>query len=282
MAAEPGAGTTSHLDFLLECIGFPPDTDLVELAAQIVRQGEPVAWRGPSGLHLRLALGNGLEVRLDREEGEDHDALWPHHEVQRRLRVAVRSVTGLPDSPFDALLYGLANPPVPGQDEGYGADLVEGGGEDWPLATYLSDARRVPRTTPVGHVIAVSIAGFSLDVSYVGPDEGIANPQVKSEPQGALLLPVGEPDRPGGAMELSLRILRVRSVLNSLTGETVQILEVDTPGRPMDLFVSPWQLTEAGLPKPRMGWRIEGAFLFTGRVSGGLPSPQRRAGGTFG
>ncbi|MFT5464824.1 MAG: hypothetical protein ACI8QS_003731, partial [Planctomycetota bacterium] len=170
----------------------------------------------------------------------------------------------------------------PGQDEGYGADLVEGGGEDWPLATYLSDARRVPRTTPVGHVIAVSIAGFSLDVSYVGPDEGIANPQVKSEPQGALLLPVGEPDRPGGAMELSLRILRVRSVLNSLTGETVQILEVDTPGRPMDLFVSPWQLTEAGLPKPRMGWRIEGAFLFTGRVSGGLPSPQRRAGGTFG
>ena len=275
------------MDFLLECIGFPPDTDLEELSARIQREGDAVAWRGPQGLHLRLPLGGGIEVRLDREEGAETLALWPHHEVRRRLRVAVQSVSPLPDSPYDALLHGLANPPVPGLEdtlavgERAGGPPLEVAGEDWPLATYLSDARRVPRSLRVGHVVAVSVSGFSLDVTYVGPNEGVRDPFVLEEPHGALLLPVGDPDRPGGAMELSLRIRGVRSVRNELTGEPVRILEVDAPGRPLDLFVSPWQLAELGLPEPRSGWRIEGAFLFTGRVSGGLPSPQRRA-RTFG
>ena len=280
------------MDFLLECIGFPPDTDLEGLSEHIQREGEAVAWRGPRGTHLRLALGGGLEVRLDREEGESHVALWPHHEVRRRLRVAVQSVSSLPDSPYDALLHGLANPPVPGLAPASGPfeasnpdPAPQGLGElneDWPLATYLSDARRVPRSLTVGHVIAVSIAGFSLDVTYVGPNEGVRDTFVLDEPHGALLLPVGDPDRPGGAMELSLRIRSVRTLRNGLTQQTVRVLEVDAPGRPLDLFISPWQLAEAGLPEPRTGWRIEGAFLFTGRVSGGLPSPQRRARRTFG
>ena len=55
-----------------------------------------------------------------------------------------------------------------------------------------------------------------------------------------------------------------------------KVLEVDAPGRPLDLFVSRWQLAADGFESPRPGWRIEGAFLFTGRVSGGLPRRPKR------
>ena len=75
-------------------------------------------------------------------------------------------------------------------------------------------------------------------------------------------------------MELSLPIRSCRHLENPLTREKIEVIEVDAPGRPLDLFVSRWQLEAHELPPPRPGWRIEGAFLFTGRVSGGL-GPQR-------
>jgi hypothetical protein len=259
------------MDFLLECIGFPPDTDLAELAGRIRREGEPVAWRGPAGLHLRYPLAGGLEVRLDREEGQPHDTLWPHFEVSRRLRVAVESALDLPDSPFDVLLRGRANPPLP--DDPW----REGSGEDYPFATYLSDARRLPRPLPRGHVIAVSVSGFALDVSYVGQSARIQDATLAGEPAGARLLPLTGSDQPGGCMEISLSVRGIRHLENPLTRERIEALEVDAPGRPLDLFLSRWQLESHGLPAPRPGWRIEGAFLFTGRVSGGLPPSRRRA-----
>ena len=184
------------MDFLLECIGFPPGSDLAELAARIRRAGEPVAWRGPAGLHLRYPLAGGLEVRLDREDGQDHDTLWPHFEENRRLRVAVESVQPLPDSPFDLLLRGRANPALPGDP------WREASGEEYPLATYLSDARRLRGSIPGGHVIAVSISGFALDVSFVGPNEGVRSSYLSGEPAGSLLLPLRGSDQPGGCMEL--------------------------------------------------------------------------------
>ncbi len=257
------------MDFLLECIGFPPDTDLAALAVEIRRAGEPVAWRGPTGIHLRYPLPGGLEVRLDREEGEAHDSLWPHFEVTRRLRVAIESVRALPDSPFDALLHGRANPPLSGDPWG------ESQGDEYPLATYLSDARRLPKGVPRGHVIAVSISGFALDVSYVGPNQGVHDPYLADDPRGAALLPLEGADRPGGCMELSLLVRGIRHMENPLTHERIEAVEADAPGRPLDLFLSRWQLESHGLPPPRPGWRIEGAFLFTGRVSGGLPPRQR-------
>src|SRR5262245_66166746 len=96
--------------FLLECIGFPPSTDLAALAARIRREGEAVALRGPRGEHRRLPLCAGLEVRLDREEGQQHDTLWPYYDAPRRLRVQVETLQGIPDSPFDVVLRGRANP----------------------------------------------------------------------------------------------------------------------------------------------------------------------------
>jgi hypothetical protein len=253
------------MDFLLECIGFPPGFDLAALAEEIRRAGEPVAWRGPTGLHLRYPFPGGVEVRLDREKDQDHDTLWPHYEVARRLRVEVRNLQRLPDSPFDALLQGIANPALPGDPWG------EASGGDYPISTFLSDARRLPRELEAGHVLAVSISGFALDVSYVGPDDGVRNPYLAGEQTGTLLLPVEGRDQPGGCMELSLPIRASRHLENPLTHEKIAVIEADAPGRPLDLFVSRWQLDTHALPAPRPGWRIEGAFLFTGRVSGGLP-----------
>jgi len=256
------------MDFLLECIGFPPDTDLSALAGRIRSEGERVALRGPGGEHLRMPFSGGLEVRLDREEGAAHDSIWPYCEVARRLRVALGELRPLPDSPFDVLLLGRANPPLP---DGNLDPWRETAGDEYPLSTYLCDARRLPRSLPRGHVLAVSIAGFALDVSYVGPDEGIRNPYLRDDPLATGLLPLSGSDHPGGCMELSLLVRNVRHLENPLTKERIEAVEADAPGRPLDLFVSRWQLAASGLPAPRPGWRLEGAFLFTGRVSGGLP-----------
>jgi len=257
------------VDFLLECIGFPPEYDLAELASTVERRGEPCPWRGPPDRHLRLALGAGLEVRLDREP-DAPERFWPHYESSHRLRVAVQSVRALPDTAYDVLLHGTANPPLP--DAGSRADVqLEALREDYPLAAVLTDARRLRSEPPPGHVLAVSLAGFSLDVAYLGPDEGIRDPYVRGEPRGAALLPTGDPERPGGCMDLSLRIRSLRRTENPLTGCAVDVLEADAPGRPLELFLSRWMVEEGGFDPPRPGWRVEGAFQFYGRVAGGLP-----------
>jgi hypothetical protein len=62
----------------------------------------------------------------------------------------------------------------------------------------------------------------------------------------------------------------------------VDLLEVDAPERPLELFASRWQLEKDGLPPPRPGWRIEGTFMLSGRIAGGLPGPRRRARERFG
>src|SRR5688572_24336561 len=163
------------MDFLLECIGFPPSTAIAALAERVRRAGEPVALRGPDGEHLRMPFSGGLEVRLDREVGAEHDSLWPCYESGRRLRVAVDELQSVPDSAFDVLLHGRANPPLPD-------DPWRENGDAYPLATYLWDARRLPKALPRGHVLAVSLAGFALDVSYVGPDKGVQSPYLGDEP----------------------------------------------------------------------------------------------------
>ena len=83
-------------------------------------------------------------------------------------------------------------------------------------------------------------------------------------------------------MEVSLRVCEIRHVQNPITGVLVDILETDAPGRPVILFVSRWQLEKDGLPEPRPGWRIEGTFLFSGRIAGGLPRPPLKKRGAFG
>ena len=262
------------MDFLLECIGFPPGYDLDALAGEIEARGEAVPLRG-AGLHLRYPFGSSytsggrtgghLEVRLDRDDGEDAASIWPHFESQRRLRVAVQTIVRTPEAPFDALLHGLANPPIP--DDPWN----ELAGEDYPLCAWLSNARLLPPSLPPSHVLAVSVAAFALDVSYLGPNEGVRDPYILEEPCGAQLLPLEGSEAPRGCMELSLRIRKLRHLENPLTHEPVIALEADAPGRPLDLFLSRWQLAAAGYEDPRPGWRIEGAFLVTGRVAGGIP-----------
>jgi hypothetical protein len=154
------------MEFLLECIGFPPDHDLGELARHIQEKGEPCPWRGPEGQHLRLPLAGGFEVRFDREQLDRAPSLWPHFETPHRLRVAVSSIRPLPDCRNDLLLHGTANPPLPDPDLDTEAER-----EEYPLAAYLTDARRLLKEPRRGHVLAVRIAAFSLDVSYLGPSQ---------------------------------------------------------------------------------------------------------------
>lgn len=266
------------MEFLLECIGFPPDANEHKLIARVRADGEPVPYRGDSGNHLRLALGGGLELRLDREPQEEFWTLLPYYNVPNRLRVAVESLQRVPDSPFDVLMNGWVDPPPPGMlDSPYG----EAPGAYF-ISTWLSDARRLPRRLMAGHVLAVSIAGFALDVGYIGPNENVAHPAILERPRGCFMRALGGKDSPGGCVELSARIKSVRHILNALTGRPVDLIEVDAPGRPLMLFVSPWQIGEDNLPAPKPGWRIEGSFMLTGRIAGGLQGPQRSARRSFG
>lgn len=262
------------MDFLLECIGFPPNTDFDALAQKVAEQGEPAPWRGPAGVHRQLSLGNGLELHLDREEGQEFHSLWPTFRTKQRLRVALEELRRLPDSPFDALLIGCANPPS------LEPDSFED--QQYMLSTNLHDRRRIPRKLPRGHVLAISICGFALDVSYCGPNENVRDQAYLDRPRGAYLAPLGGEQDPGGCMDLSLRVREVRHLVNPISGVPVDLIEADAPGRPLQLFVSPWQLAEDNLQAPRPGWRIEGSFLFSGRVAGGLPSATERLHRNFG
>jgi hypothetical protein len=256
------------VDFLLECIGFPPGQDLAELARVATHRAERVALRGaPGGEHLRVALGSGLELRMDREAGQERWTLLPYFEPARRLRVAVTSLASPPDSPDDALLMGRANPPPRSVPEAPAPDAYD-------LAALLTDARRLPRDLQAGHVLAVALAGFALDVSHVG-----------DAPSGRVrcaVAPLRGPHEPGGCVEVALRVRRVQTERNPLTAAPVELLELETPGRTLPFFLSPWQLAGDGLPMPRAGCWIEGTFLLTGRVAGGLGAQSERLGRSFG
>ncbi len=272
---SPALPSASTLDFLLECIGFPPDQDHAELCELVQLEGEAVPWRGDPDSHRRLDLGGGLELRVDREPGGDFWTLLPAFRVPHRLRLAVQSLRAVPDSPFDALLTGWACPPAPSE-----ADQRKPG--EYLLTTWLTDARRLPRHVDRGHVLAVSVAGFALNVDYVGPNEGVKALSILDERRGAHVEPLGGAEDPGGCSELSLRVQSIRRMRNALTGAEVGLLVCDAPERPLLLFVSPWQLGKDGIPMPRPGWRIEGTFLFSGVIAGGLTGPKRRVQNRFG
>jgi len=262
------------MEFLLECIGFPPDADFAKVKRIIERDGEPAPWRGPGGTHLRLPLAGGIELFLDREAGQDFETVMPQCRVPHRLRVATERLVSIPDSPYDALLFGQANPLVD-HHESYAE-------QQFPITTFLTDRRRLPTKLERGHVLAVSVAGFALDVTYSGPNEGVRDTAIFDNPRGAFLQPLGGPEDPGGCMDLSLRVREILHVRNPLTDNLIEIIEADAPGRPLRLFVSRWQLDQDQLPQPRPGWRIEGTFMLTGRITGGLPRAPRRVRRAFG
>lgn len=259
----------------MECIGFPPDQDLAAVARLARARGERVAWRGPTGDHWRLALGGGLEVRLDREEDRPFWSLTPYFQSAQRVRVAIENLAYADDAPDDALVAGWANPPV-------GLHPETPSPESYPVRALVSDSRRLPKRLERGHVIALSLAGFALDVTYVGPDGGARDPLIPGLPYGAGIQALGDDGDPGGCLEVSLRVKAVRTLENPLTGRLVDLVEVETPGRALPFFVSPWQLEVDRLPRPRAGLRIEGTFYLCGRIAGGLGGPSRIVGERFG
>ncbi len=264
------------MDFLLECVGFGPETDLEELLERIRSEGESVPWRGPGGEHLRLPLAPEVELRLDVDEDQPHPSLLPYYAERTRLRIGVRDLRFIADSPFDALLTGWVAPPVPGVPSPWSSPGA------YALAAWLTDARRLPPRLSKGHVLAISAAGFALDVRSIEPDSLEFDPSIQELPRGASISPLGGPDDPGGCSEVTARIKEVRHTVNRITGRPIDMVTIDAPERPLHLFLSPWQLERDNLPAPRPGFRIEGTFLFIGRIAGGLPRPGRRARRNFG
>lgn len=277
-----------RVDFLLECIGFPPDQPLDELVELVRHKGEAAPWRGDGAHHRRLAIGGGVELRIDRDDGDRPWSVLPHFQTSRRLRVAVDQIRAVPDSRFDALLTGWAAPPFVDGDElaskvvGEGWAAVAHAPGAYPIATFLTDARRLPTRLPSGLVLAVSIAGFALGVEYLGADDGGDRPEAVEREHGAAIQPLGSAEDPGGCCDVSVRVLEVARIENPFTGRRFDRVEADAPERPHTLFVSQWQLEQDGYPPPRPGLRIEGSFLFTGRIAGGLPGPRSTARGSFG
>ncbi|MBL8861375.1 MAG: hypothetical protein JNK02_05125 [Planctomycetes bacterium] len=272
------------MDFLLECVGFPPDHPLDELVGRALRDGEPAAWRGDPRTHRRLALVAGVDLAVERGDPEGPWTVVPQYRQDVRLRVAVEAIRPVPDSRFDALLLGWAAPPVRSDEEFAGALAAERAGVltlqspgAYPIAAYLSDARRLPTRLVAGHVLAVTLAGFALDVAYLGPNEGVFDRAILEREGGACIEPLGGREDPGGCAEVSLRIQAVRHLRNPITGRDFDLLTVDAPERPHTLFVSRWQLERDRLPAPRPGLRIEGVFLFSGRIAGGLGGPRASA-----
>jgi len=264
------------VEFLLECIGFPPEVDVDRLVELSRTRGERAPWRGPAGEHLRLALGGGLEIRADRESDGDPWSVHPFFQCEHRMRLAVETVRKAPDSRYDAMVIGWANPPI----EGHPSNSPDA----YPISAIVTDARRLPRSMERGHVLAVSVAGFALDVECIG---SLAHCSARKQPmrrfeQGGWVQPIGGTEDPGGCVELMLRIDRIEERTNPLTEARVALLETATPERPLTLFASPWQLDVDDLQPPRAGDWIRGVFLLTGRITGGLQTASERLGARFG
>jgi hypothetical protein len=144
----------------------------------------------------------------------------------------------------------------------------EASGDEYPLVTYLWDARRLPRSLPRGHVLAVSLAGFALDVTYVGPDAGVQSRYLREEPNGSVLLPLEGAEQPDGCMELSLPVRAIHHLENPFTHESIGASRTPRANRSTSSEPLAAQIPPAGA---RPGWRIEGPSCSNGRVAGGLP-----------
>ena len=252
------------MDFLLECIGFPPSIGEEELVDYVRERGEPAAWRGAPDDHRVLPLGGGLEVRADRDPGASFWTVTPQLRVPHRRRLALTSIERPGESPFDAVLEGWCAPPSPTEP------LDEGQPGLYRLATWITDARRLDGRLRAGHVLAVSVAGFAVHVERVIANDEVAWPSILERPAGAAIRPVGGVDSPSGCCDVSVRVRAVQHLRNEATGRTVEIAVCDAPDRPLALLLSPWQLERDGMPAIRPGWRIEGTFLMTGRLAGGI------------
>jgi len=255
------------VDFLLECIGFPPDYPMADLVRHVLERGEPAPWRGEGRDHRRLALGGGLELRMDRTDPSQNWNVLPYFHAARRLRVAVDDLRPLPDSPFDVLLHSWVAPPVDPAER----RLQRGA---YRLCVNLMDARKLPASIDYGHVLAIQTAGFALDIAGVTAQEAAGH-----EPA---IEPLRGDSNTGGCADLSLRVRSVSRFINDITGLEIQALELDAPEFPLTVFVSPWELEQRALPAPRVGGTIQGSFLFLGSIAAGIGQPARAAGRRFG
>ena len=237
--------TATPLDFLLDCIGFPPSHDFPSLARHAEELGHPVAWRGPGGLHRSLAVAPGVAVHVDREEHEHVASLSPFALAEGRLRVAVEALRPSPDSPCDTILHGR----LLQDDDLVAGDLSTSKGLFLPAAhaidAVLADGRLLPRHLPHGHVLALTLAGFGIHVEALEPDRSSAAHYHLAVLEGS--------DVPAGCIELSARIVELATFTNELAQapfhRAVVALGPERDPRTvrLALYLIPWQLFDCGL-----------------------------------
>jgi hypothetical protein len=198
---------------------------------------------------------------MDREHERRPWNLLPFFQTPHKLRIAVEEVRALPDSPFDALMWGWVAPPLEESERRWSPGAYR-------LALNLMDARKLPRSLAKGHVLAVAAAASRSTCARRAERAGPGAAHRAARPSRG----------PGGCAELPLRVRKVLHLSNPITGIEVEALELDAPERPQVVFTSRWQRERDGLPPPQVGGRVDGTFLFLGTVTGGLPG-QARAGG---
>ena len=156
---------------------------------------------------------------------------------------------------------------------------VSGGLGD--LGAFLPLTLALAAAGAISFPAAVAFAGVARAVGGQGLVVFLTQVNLLERPHGAWIEPLGGREAPAACMELSMRVRAVTHLRNDLTGEAVDRIELDAPGTPLEVFLSPWQLERDQLPPPRPGSRLEGVFLLLGRVVGGLPR-RRRSGVAFG
>lgn len=251
------------MDFLLECAGFPPETNVEALTKRAWEEGQGAPWAGSRPHQRRVQVGTDLEVRADRSPAGF--TLLPHGRGRGLLRFRIDHLRPSPDSRFEALAVGALAPAPPGIEA-----------DEWgtiPLSVWLADGTRARRVPP-GSTVALHLAGYALDLESIGEGAGEEGP-TRFRPLE------GEGD-PLACTEVRGRVLSVVRPRNAWSGEDALACEVATPERPLRLWLSPWLVAQEGLPLPEPGHVLEGTFLFMGEIVTGLGSQQERAGPSFG
>ena len=272
------------MDFLLECIGFPPHADLVALARRVRERGRRApahTARGRAPEHLRLTLAGGLEVQLIEPE-RGPGATW-ERDLLPGFRAAPAHAVHVrrsgPEAGGGAWIAGTLATVAPANhsrirrgdlaDRGRrfgGGHRSLGGPAGVELRASVRDAARPPRT---GGISRFALTGFAVDVA--GLDEpGPSSARTAALRAGTALEgwstrrgwigPVRDRCAPRTVVELDLPIDSVSVLENPLTGEPVDLLTVLLPSGRLPLFTSRWQLAEDRLPRPEPGMWVRGAF----------------------
>ncbi|MEZ5979434.1 MAG: hypothetical protein R3F34_14610 [Planctomycetota bacterium] len=224
------------MDPLLETIGFHPDGDIDGLRAALRRPGGEVFGGDRGRCAKRVALTQGVEIVSTFDGG----GLWPVYRRGTRVRGRVASIEQRSFGPFPLRVD---------------VDVRDATGPRRASALCWSARREDWRS---GESLVLAPAAFALDLVHCGP-LGTGSPDgVPSGPRW--LEPCPDAEIPGTSF-LAAPVRSVRSATNPLSQRRFELVELDLLDAGLTVFVSRFQLDEAGLGIPRPGDWVSGTFV---------------------